>query len=186
MRLITEIVVLRKIRDVLSGCGIAALVLISLAAWACAGELPSNDAGFLKSATENNLGEIALGKLALEKSARPDIKMFAQQIVTDHEKANQNLKALAASKNLKLPDGPGVKNDAKKMRLQLLSGRDFDNGFVNTQVDAHKIDIGEYEKQSGTAVDSDVKKFASQTLPILKEHLKMVETIQGQMVTPGQ
>ena len=60
------------------GCSIAALSLFWLLVPARAGELTASDANFLKSATENNFGEIALGKLALEKSVRPAIKMFAQ------------------------------------------------------------------------------------------------------------
>lgn len=151
-----------------------------------AAELTTADTSFLKTAAESGMAEVALAKLALEKTSRPDIKMFANQLITDHTKANNSLKELAASKSVKLPAGPGLKNDAVKARLQMLSGRDFDNDYVNTMVDNHKSEIADFQKESDDASDSDVRKFASVTLPILREHLNMIKVIQGNMVTPGQ
>lgn len=165
-------------------CAIAVLTCALTPSGISAAELTPAETSFLKTAAENGMAEIALAKLALEKTSRPDIKMFARQLLTDHTKANNNLKELAASKAVKLPAGPGVKNDAVKARLQMLSGRDFDDGYVNTMVDNHKSDIAEFNKESDDASDSDVRKFASITLPILREHLNMVKAIQGKMAPP--
>jgi putative membrane protein len=149
-----------------------------------AADLSSADKDFMKDAAEGGLAEVTLAKLALSKAKRADVKMFAQQMIRDHSAANKQLQQVASSKNYKLPTGPGVKNDALKARLQVLSGQDFEEAYINSMVDDHKKDVEEFQKESADGTDSDVKSFASQTLPILKEHLNMITTIQGKPVTP--
>jgi hypothetical protein len=42
-------------------------------------------------------------------------------------------------------------------------------------VSDHKQDVSEFEKESKSGHDSDIKGFASKTLPTLQEHLKLAE-----------
>jgi putative membrane protein len=39
----------------------------------------------------------------------------------------------------------------------------------------HKEDVAEFQKQSNSAADPDVKAFAAETLPTLKQHLHAAE-----------
>lgn len=50
---------------------------------------------FVDAATEAGIAEVVTGKLALDKSKDPQIKTFAQQMVTDHTQANQKLGDIA-------------------------------------------------------------------------------------------
>ncbi len=163
-------------------CCAAATCCMLLVQSGSAASLSSSDKDFMKDAAEGGLAEVTLAKLALTKVSRPDLKMFAQQMITDHSKANDQLKQVAGSKNYKLPTGPGLKNDALKTRLQVLSGQDFEMAYINAMVDDHKNDVQEFQKESESGTDSDVKSFASQTLPILKEHLDMIASIQSKGV----
>jgi hypothetical protein len=66
----------------------------------------------------------------VEKSSNEDVKRFAQRMVEDHGKANEELKQLAAKKGVNLPSEPSAKQKAKKERLSRLSGREFDSVYV--------------------------------------------------------
>lgn len=160
-------------------------LLLSLFAGLGSGaEFSSDDKSFLKDAAEGGNAEIAIANLALKKTARLDIKAFAHLIISDHEKANEQLKSIAAANQTEMPSGMGLKYTAQKARLEALAERDFEKRYVNAMVDDHKAAIAVFEKEVQYGSDPDLKKLASMTLPTLKQHLSMASTIQGKMVTP--
>jgi putative membrane protein len=166
-------------------CSVAVwLFLASFTGLVNAAELSSNDKSFLKDAAEGANAEIELANLALKKTARADIKAFAHRIITDHQKANDQLKSIAAEHQTEMSTGMGLKYTAEKARLTMLSGRDFEDAYVNTMVDDHQSDLASFKKEVQNGSDADLKKFASMTIPILRQHLSMARTIQGKMVTP--
>ena len=59
------------------------------------------------------MSEVELGQLAAQRASDPQVKQFAQRMVTDHGKANDELKQIAARKNVQLPaDIPAGLSDA--------------------------------------------------------------------------
>ena len=59
-------------------------------------------------------------------------------MVDDHSQANDQLKSLAASKGVSLPDTLGVKEKATKLRLSKLSGDQFDKVYMKDMVHDHR------------------------------------------------
>src|SRR5438445_3804404 len=57
---------------------------------------------FIKDAAQGGMAEVQLGKLAEQKSKDPEIKKFAQMMVTDHTTAGNDLKAVAEKKKFTL------------------------------------------------------------------------------------
>jgi len=49
----------------------------------------------MRNAAKGGMMEVALGKLAREKGQSADVKKFGERMVTDHSKANNDLKAIA-------------------------------------------------------------------------------------------
>jgi putative membrane protein len=141
----------------------------------------TSDQTFLKEAAEGGLAEVELGQLAVEKSSNEDVKRFAQRMVEDHGKANEDLKQLAAEKGLSLPSEPSAKQKANKERLSKLSGDEFDKAYMSDMLKDHRTDIAAFEQESDGGKDSDIKKFASQALPTLREHLKQAESVTGKI-----
>ena len=121
------------------------------------------------------MAEVEWGKLATEKASSSDVKQFGQRMVDDHTKANDELKSLASKNGWNLPTDIGAKNQSEKERLSKLSGTEFDREYMKHMVTDHKKDVAEFEKESNSAKDSDLKGFASKTLPTLQEHLKLAE-----------
>src|SRR4051794_25581864 len=140
-----------------------------------------SDRQFLKDAADGGLAEVELGQLASSKGSSDEVKKFGQRMVEDHGKANDQLKQLAQSKNVDLPNEPSAKHKATKKRLEKLSGEQFDRAYVAEMLKDHKKDVSEFQRESQKAKDPEVKQFASQTLPTLQEHLKEV-----QKMAPGQ
>jgi len=137
----------------------------------------SPDSSFIKSAAEGGMSEVELGQLAQQKATNPAVKDFGAMMVTDHTAANDKLKALAASKQVALPESPSLMQKASKSKLDMMSGDSFDKSYVKGMIDDHKADIKEFQKEATEGKDPEVKAFAVATLPTLKKHLQKIQAI---------
>jgi putative membrane protein len=125
--------------------------------------------------------EVELGQLAAQKASSPEVKNFGQHMVDDHSKANDQLKQLAAQKGVTLPASMSASQKQDMNKLSKLSGAAFDSAYVSMMVKDHKKDVAEFQKEAKSGKDSDVKSWASTTLPTLEDHLKMVQGISSSM-----
>lgn len=137
-----------------------------------------DDAEFTTKAAASGIAEVELGKLALEKSTNAQVKEFATMMVSDHGKANEELKMIAASKNISLPTT--LDEDHQKMwdNLNGKTGADFDKKYVSDMVDGHQKTLDLMEKQAKDGEDAELKAFASKTAPIVKAHLDQIKKIR--------
>lgn len=139
--------------------------------------LSAKDRDFMRMAAQGGLTEVRLGEIAEKQAASDGVKQFGQQMVQDHSKANDELKALAASKGVTLPTTPGAKNEKVIATLSKLSGVAFDKAYVSDMVKDHKEDVSEFAKAAKKCKDPDVKAWAQKTLPTLQMHLKHVQSL---------
>ncbi len=139
--------------------------------------LPSPDRHFVATAAEAGAAEVAMGKLASERASSADVKAFASHMVTDHTKAGDELKKVASAKGAQLADQPSAKDQRELDKLAKLQGADFDREYVRVQLAAHKDAVSLFKKEASAGRDSDLKQFASSTLPTLQEHLQMVQQL---------
>lgn len=129
----------------------------------------------------DGMAEVEHGKLAGEKAANDKVKAFGQRMVADHGKAGDELKSLAASKQMTLPTSLDAKHQAMHDQLAKLSGEQFDKAYVRDMVAGHKKAVAALTKESTSGKDSDLKAWAAKTLPTIREHLTMIEGIQKEM-----
>lgn len=133
------------------------------------------DQAFVEKAAMGGMAEVELGNLAQQKASSDEVKQFASRMVQDHGKANDELKQIASSKGIDLPTALDKKHRSDVDRLGKMSGAQFDRAYMSHMVDDHKKDVAEFKKASSSARDSDVKGFASKTLPTLQEHLQLAQ-----------
>lgn len=128
------------------------------------------DGDFAVKAADAGLAEVELGKLAQEKATDPRVKDFAQMMVNDHQKANDELMTIATRHNITLP--PVISKDQadKQRKLREKSGAEFDKEYIDMMVKDHDKVVSLFEDASSDAQNADLKAFASKTLPILKKH----------------
>ena len=148
----------------------------SAAAPAAPAMVSRGDRGFFVTAAEDGMAEVELGKLAQQKGSSEQVKSFGNQMVTDHTKAGDELKALAATKGVTLPSTPG-KHQKDIDKLGRKSGADFDRDYARHMVDAHKKAVSLFQKTAKSGDDADVKAFAGKTLPTLQQHLEHANTL---------
>src|SRR5690348_1621236 len=92
------------------------------------------DKTFMNRAAEGGVAEVKLGQLAQQKASNPAVKDFGQRMATDHQKADDQLKSLASSKNVTLPDSMSAKDQVLYNRLSKLSGDQFDREYMRAMV----------------------------------------------------
>lgn len=136
---------------------------------------------FLTEAASGGMTEVELGKLAQEKSQNQKVKDFGAMMVQDHSAANDELKQLAMSKNVSLPDAPLPKHQDEIDNLKEKSGADFDKAYMDLMVSDHKDDIDEFQDAADNSEDADIKAFAAKTLPVLQGHLQAAEPIKDSL-----
>lgn len=138
------------------------------------------DSAFLKDAALAGQWEVEAGKKAIAKSQDPDVRSFAQTMVDDHSKVNDQVTTLASSKGVQLPTQPSVGAEAKLKLLDMLNGPNFDKHYIsNLGVDAHQDTVKLFKKYINDAKDDDVKAFAQKTLPALEHHLEMAQQLKA-------
>jgi putative membrane protein len=147
--------------------------------------LSAGERRFMETAARGGMAEVQLGKMAQDKAQDAQVKDFAGRMVTDHGKANDQLKQLATSKGVTLPAEPDAKHKRSADRLAKLSGAEFDRAYMKEMVDDHEKDVREFRDMSKSAKDAEVRSFASANLPTLEEHLKIAKQVHAATAKGG-
>jgi putative membrane protein len=134
---------------------------------------------FLQSASNGGLAEVELGKLAEQRASNADVKSFGARMVKDHTAANKELATLAARKGVSFPTSIDRKDEELRDRLSKLSGPAFDRAYMQEMTTDHEHDVAEFHQAAETSSDSDVREFATHTLPTLTSHLEEARRIQA-------
>ena len=152
---------------------------LSFSAAVLAADVSMSDKRFMKNAAQAGMFEIEGSKLALSKAKSPEIKSFAENMIKDHTKASDELKALAAKKGVELPDKPSFLQRTSLKLMGTHDGAKFDESYAETiGVDAHESVIEDFTEAAKDADDADVKAFAGKTLPGLKQHYEMAKMLE--------
>jgi putative membrane protein len=140
-----------------------------------------DDSAFAMNGAQANMAEIALGRLASQKSKNPDVKRFVLRLIADHTNANTALRPIASKKNITLPTE--VKPEQKETydRLAKLSGAEFDKEFMALMVTNHQKSEAAYQAESTNGTDPELKAFAAKLLPTIQEHLRMSQEIASKL-----
>ena len=124
----------------------------------------------MKKAAKGGMMEVAMGKVAEQNGQSDDVKSFGKRMVTDHSKANDELKSIAEKKGVKLPT------------KEKHSGKwSSDKAYIDAMVKDHEKDLAEFQEEAKTGSDPDVKKFAEDTAKIVQEHLDLAKETQSKL-----
>ncbi|HEX8921212.1 MAG TPA: DUF4142 domain-containing protein [Pyrinomonadaceae bacterium] len=136
--------------------------------------LNSMDRKFMMEAAMGGKAEVAMARLALERSSSDAVKQYAQQMIDDHTKAGDELAQVASMKGVSLPMEPDAKHKAMLAKMQQLSGAAFDAEYIKTAgVKDHEKMEKLFMSESSKGKDADAKGFAAKTLPTVQAHLRM-------------
>lgn len=158
--------------------GIFVSLTLSSVAQTKQSSISDSDKQFITEAAQDGKLEVELGQLAQQRAASSDVKQFAQRMIRDHSQGNNQLKRLAAQKNVTIPSDLDVQFKAVRDMLSNLSGKNFDQTYMKYMVEDHEGDVSfRFPMEAQHGEDRDVKAWAAQTLPTLREHLQMARSI---------
>ncbi|MHA4739119.1 DUF4142 domain-containing protein [Dyadobacter sp. MSC1_007] len=135
------------------------------------------DSKFAVDAANGGLAEVQLGEAAQSKGSDPKVKEFGKMMVTDHTKANEELKTLAASKNITLPTAPSEEMMKAAADVTEKSGKEFDKAYIAQMKKDHDKTIKLFEDGQKNCKDPELKAFIEKTLPVLRTHKEHIESI---------
>jgi len=146
----------------------------------------NKDQQFLQHAASDGLAEVQMGQMAAERATNPEVQRFGQRMVTDHTKANQELMALAQSKNISIAKKTDKQHQKTAEALAKKQGANFDREYMRDMVKDHEKAVQLFSTAAKEGRDADIRAFASQTLPTLQEHLQMARQLTQQQGSMSQ
>jgi putative membrane protein len=143
--------------------------------------LSKADSSFVMEAAVGGLMEVQAGQIAQQNGQSQRVKDFGGMMVTDHSKANDELKSYASSHGINIPDSLPSDKQKHINAMKNMKGAAFDKHYVSMMVDDHQKDVAKFKKESTGANDAQLKTWAANTLPVLQKHLDSIQAIKKGM-----
>lgn len=132
---------------------------------------------FVSNAAIGGMYEVEAGRIAAQRSTNPRIKALGEGMVTDHTKAGNALKPIAAAANITVPTALDQRHQGLIDNLRGASDQDFDRVYLQQQEAAHN-ETAMLLENYGRMGDSDaLKAWAAETLPVVRGHQRMVDQL---------
>jgi putative membrane protein len=185
-------------RKIVARLGVAACLLLPFAA--CSNPPPpvtttapprptshlsTADRDFLDQAMRAGLAEVQFGHLAVQQGTRPQVRQFGQEMVDRYTAVDRQLADLAQRNGITPSSGAGPAGQDAIARLRALRGAAFDRAYLQGQIAALKDALALYQQQATQGTDPDVTAFATQTAPVIRDHLQVASALQGGQLLPA-
>ena len=139
---------------------------------AISGAMEPVDEAFARFAVSSGLAEIEGARLVLRSSNNADVREYAQSIVRDHGRGADELRRIVAARGVTLPLAPTGRHADMVTKLAGVDAADRDEAFLQRfGLDAHKEAIALFERHAAEGRDPRLRRYADQTLPLLREHM---------------
>lgn len=105
-----------------------------------------SDANVAASASASNMDEIQTSQLAVQRAQNPDVRGFAQSMITQHQQFEQEMQAMLQAKGM-APMDNAFSGTLKRhlpptlQMLQSMQGAQFDLAYMTHQVGAHELTL---------------------------------------------
>ena len=136
---------------------------------------------FAKKAGAAGLAEVEMGRLGAQKATDPDVKAYAQKMITDHTKANKELMAAAKGKNLEVPTEPDMMHKGMMEKFEhQKADTDFNHDYMQQMLRDHPKVLELFTTAANdSTLDADLRSLANTTLPTLQKHLAEAQKLEA-------
>ena len=165
------------------------LAFVATAAWAQgAGPTDPQIAAIVVTA---NQVDVDAGKLAKSKAQSPEVKEFAQRMITDHSGVNKAATELV--QKLHVTPEPNATSASLKQggdenlaKLKTLSGTAFDKAYIDHEVAYHEAVLSALDKTLiPSAQNAELKALLVKVRPAFVAHLDMAKELQAKLGKGG-
>jgi len=133
------------------------------------------DREFLQFAAQANQTEIAMADVAEARSHNLAVKELAQMMRTDHQQNNAQLQVIVQSHLVAVDANLNAANQKALNRLQKANEADFDKDYTKCMLKDHVKAIATFDKLVSHTEQGDIRSYAQNTLPALRNHLRHSE-----------
>lgn len=139
---------------------------------------PMTGQAFANTLAASDAYEIAAGKVAQQKATTEDLKGFGKQMVEDHTKSTDKLKAAVAKASPAITPAAVMtaEQEANLKTLQSATGTAFDTAYKSQQVVAHEKALATLRAYAGGGDVPQLRDFAKDAEDMVSKHY---DEIQG-------
>jgi putative membrane protein len=129
-----------------------------------------SDKMFLKALIQEDISEIGLAKMALQKSSNPDVKQYAQtKILAADPQMRDGAEKIAQDNGMQPPTQPNARQKKMYDKLSQKSGKLFDNAYMNYEATQQTNDVKLANAELGSTHSSVMKSYLdNEKTPIVK------------------
>jgi putative membrane protein len=138
---------------------------------------PNCDRDFVRKAEDSQMLEVAIGRRAVEMAVNADIRQFGKIMAKDNSLAVDRLREIAQNDNLGVLRDMDREGREPLLHLSKIKGRDFDLEYMNLVIGDQECNLRLFERIADEAANPDLRKYARQTIPAMREHLRMARDI---------
>lgn len=154
----------------------------SASAAGSAGDLTPEDRGaYVMMAGASDLYEIQSSQLALSRAQRPEVRQFAQMLITHHTQTTQQVTAAARAAGLTPPPPRLMPMHAQMIAsLDAASGASFDSAYLSQQIPAHEQALALHSNYAQNGDTPALRTAAAAAVPIVQSHLDQTRRLNNQ------
>lgn len=173
-------------RLIMLGAGALVLLLVPSVKAQSSDTNAEQDKVFIGRASQSDFNEIKLSQLAAERASRPDVKEFANKMVTDHTMLEQQMKPFADQMGVQPATSLDSQHQALYDKLSSLSGKDFDKAYIGAMDKDHHLAVDEFTTEQQTTKNSGLKQTVQQGRKVIEQHTKMADSLDRKLgMTPA-
>jgi putative membrane protein len=139
------------------------------------------DAEFIKDVNADNTMQIQLAELASDRARNSSVRRFADQLIRDHTRLQQQWNDMAARNGLPSKPGMGSSHREKVEQLRKANGNNFDRTYMTLMIQQHQDEVSYWQKEGRASRSSQVRALVNRGLPTLEQHLDQAKQIGRQV-----
>ena len=162
-------------------CAVA-LGCASLAgASAALAEGADQDKQFSMTASQSDYTEMTFSKQAEDKSTNPQVKAYAQKMITDHTKLESDMKPFADQMGVTPVTTLDPTHQQKYDQMSSLSGPDFDKAYMSAMDTDHHASLDAFKQEESTTTNTQLKATVAKGEKVVAQHTTMADKMVKKM-----
>lgn len=138
-------------------------------------------ATYVTMAASSDTYETESSKLALAHATNPEVRTFAQMMITDHANTSAAVMAAAKAASIGMPGGPTPTHTAMLKKLREAGHDKMERMYVEQQVTAHEQALALHQGYAAQGDNPGLRAAAAQAVPIIERHLAEIRRINQMM-----
>jgi putative membrane protein len=139
------------------------------------------DAEFIREVNADNQMQIQLAQLARERSKNPQVRQFAEQAITDHNRLQNQWSAMASKNGISLSKGLGPMHKEKVTNLKKVNDKNFDQAYMITMIQQYSDETSYWQKEGRASQSAQVRQAVNAGLPTLEQNFNEAKRLGRQL-----